>query len=158
MLIKAFSTASAQRVKLTDLSICCFKLGKWLFQVFKNGNIFVNSNISHISAVSLSTDITARFVRFSSVIVDLWNVLISLNLLKLRSVVLCRAVIGSLSLEWPQVPFLWASAVIFPGGKRRHFAYTFQVADDAIQRNVYKALSSRKEIAHEKKLLHFTAK
>jgi len=33
-----------------------------------------------------------------------------------------------------------ASAVIFPGGQRRHFAYTFQFADDAMQTDVYKAL------------------
>jgi len=49
-------------------------------------------------------------------------------------------VIGKLSLEWPQTPFLWASAVIFPEGQRRHFAYTFQVADDAMQTDVHKAL------------------
>jgi len=42
--------------------------------------------------------------------------LISLTLLKLRSAVLRIAVIGKLSLEWPQAPFLWASAVIFPEG------------------------------------------
>jgi len=66
--------------------------------------------------------------------------LISLNLLKLRSAVLRTAVIGKLSLEWPQAPFLWASAVIFPEGKCRHFACTFQVADDAMQTDVYKAL------------------
>jgi len=66
--------------------------------------------------------------------------LISLNLLKLRSAVLRIAVIGKLSLEWPQAPFLWASAITFPGGQRRHFAYTFQVADDAMQTDFYKAL------------------
>jgi len=61
-------------------------------------------------------------------------------LLKLRSAVLRTAVIGKLSLEWLQAPFLWASAGIFSGGKRRHFAYTFQVSDDAVQTDVYKAL------------------
>jgi len=38
--------------------------------------------------------------------------LISLNLLKFRSAVLRRAVIGKLSLEWPQAVFQWASAEI----------------------------------------------
>jgi len=66
--------------------------------------------------------------------------LISLNLLKLRSAVLRTAVIGELSSEWPQTPFLWASAVTFPGEQRPYFAYTFQVADDAMQTDVYKAL------------------
>jgi len=56
--------------------------------------------------------------------------LISLNLLKLRS--LRIAVTGKLSLEWPKAPFLWASAVIFPGGQRQHFSHTFQVADNAM--------------------------
>jgi len=61
--------------------------------------------------------------------------LISLNLLKLRSAVLRTVMIGKLSLEWPQAPFLWDS-----GGKRRHFAYTFQAADGAMQTDVYKAI------------------
>jgi len=58
-----------------------FQARKVIFQVFKNANVFVNSNISHILAVSLSIDIIARFVSLSLVIVDLWNALISLNLL-----------------------------------------------------------------------------
>jgi len=66
--------------------------------------------------------------------------LISLNLLKLRSAVLRIAVTGKRSLEWPQAPFLWTSAVIFPGGQRQHFSYTFQIADDAMQTDIYKAL------------------
>jgi len=66
--------------------------------------------------------------------------LISLNLLKLRSALLRTAVIGKLSLDRPQTPFLWLSTVIFPGGQRRHFAYTCEVADDAMQTDVYKAL------------------
>jgi len=66
--------------------------------------------------------------------------LISLNLLKLRSAVLRIAVIGKLSSEWRQAPFLRASAGIFPRGERRHFASTFLVADDAMQLDVYKAL------------------
>ena len=68
------------------------------------------------------------------------NVLISLNLLKLRSEALRTALIGKLSSEWPQAPFPLASAEIFPGGQRRHFAYSFQVADDAMQTVVHKAL------------------
>jgi len=116
MLIKACfysinTTYNADRRK----HLLCFKLGKWLFQVFKSANVFVNSAIFHILAVSLSVDIVARFVSLSLVIVDLWNVLISLNLLKLRSPVLRTAVSGRLSLEWPQTPFLRASTVIFPG-------------------------------------------
>jgi len=50
------------------------------------------------------------------------------------------AVMGKLSLDCPQAPFLWTPVVILPGGQRRHFAYTFQVADDAMQTDVYKAL------------------
>jgi len=61
-------------------------------------------------------------------------------LLKLHSAVLRRAVIGKLLLEWPQAPFPLASAEIFPGGQRRHFAYTFKVSDDAMQTGVHKAL------------------
>jgi len=48
-----------------------FQARKVIFQVFKNANVFVNSNISHILAVSLSIDIIARFVSLSLVIVDL---------------------------------------------------------------------------------------
>jgi len=48
----------------------------------------------------------------------------SLNLLKLRSAVSYAAVIGKLSLEWPQSPFPWSSAEIFSGGgQHRQFAY-----------------------------------
>jgi len=79
--------------------------------------------------------------------------LISLNLLKLRAAVSRTAVIGKLSLEWSHAPFLWASAVIFPGRKRRHFAHTFQFADDAMQTDVYKALYP----FYTKKSLHFSA-
>jgi len=39
------------------------------------------------------------------------------------------------------------------GGQRRHFAYTFQVADDAIQTDVYKALYP---FYAKRKLLLFT--
>jgi len=66
--------------------------------------------------------------------------LISFNLLKLGSAVLRIAVIGKLSLEWSQAPFLWVFAIIFPGRQRRHFAYTYQVANDAVQTDVCKAL------------------
>jgi len=35
----------------------------------------------------------------------------------------------------------WASAEIFPGGtQRQHFAYPFQVADDAERMDVHKTL------------------
>ena len=73
--------------------------------------------LSHISCFcsSLSTNIIAIFVSFSSIIVDLWKVLINFNLLKLRSAVLSKAVIATLSLWWAQAPFPWASAEIFPG-------------------------------------------
>jgi len=93
----------------------CFKLGKWVFpfQVFKDANVFVNSVISNVLAVSLPIDIISRLVSLSSVIVDLCNVLINLNSLKLRSTVLRIAVIGKFSLT--QAPFPLASAEIFPG-------------------------------------------
>jgi len=57
--------------------------------------------------------------------------------LKLCSAVLRTAVIGKLSSEWPQAPFILASAEIFPGGQRRHFAYNFQVADNAMLTDVH---------------------
>ena len=70
--MKAFSTASTQRTKKTDLSICYVSsYENDFFQVFKNANVFVNSTISNVSAASLAVDITARFVSLSSVIVDL---------------------------------------------------------------------------------------
>jgi len=81
---------------------------------FKNANVFVNSVISNILAVSLSIDIIARFASISSVTDDLLNVLISLNLLKLRSAELRAAVIGTLS--WAQAPYPLASAKIFARG------------------------------------------
>jgi len=42
-------------------------------QVFKTANIFVNSNISNILAVSLSIDIISRFVSLSLVTVQARN-------------------------------------------------------------------------------------
>ena len=122
----------------------CFKLGKWLFPSFQKCKLFCH--LSHnVLALSLSIDIIARFVSFLSVTVDLWNVLISLNLLKLYSAVLRTAVIGKLSLgrQWkgPQAPFPLASAEIFPVGEQHwHFAYAFQVSVDAMQTDVHKAL------------------
>jgi len=72
MLIKAFSSAPTQRIKQTDLSICYVSsYENEFFQVFKNANVSVSSVISSVIAVSLSIDITARFVNLSSVIVDL---------------------------------------------------------------------------------------
>ena len=70
---KAFSTASTQRIKQTDFSICCVSSKENdFFEVFKNANISVNSVTSTVLAVSLSTDIiAARCVSLSSVIVDL---------------------------------------------------------------------------------------
>jgi len=34
----------------------------------------------------------------------------------------------------------WASAETFPGGKRRNFAYPLQVANDAMQMDIYRTL------------------
>ena len=66
-----FATASAQRIKQTDLSVrYASNKENHFFQVFKNANVFVNSVISNVLAVSLSIDIV-RFVSLSSVIVDL---------------------------------------------------------------------------------------
>jgi len=41
------------------------------FHVFEDANVFVNSFISNVSAVSLSIDIVARFVSLSTVIADM---------------------------------------------------------------------------------------
>jgi len=46
-----------------------------------------------------------------------------------------------------------ASAEIFPGGQRRHFAYLFQVADVAMQIDVHKTLYP---FYTTKKMLHVT--
>jgi len=113
------------------------------FQVFKHANVFVNSVISNTLAVPLSIDTIARFVSISSVIVDLLTVLISLNLLKLRSAVLRTATSGKLLLEWPQAPYSLASAETRGGGQRRHFAYTFQVADDDVHKALYPFYATR---------------
>jgi len=83
---KTFSTASTQCIKQTDLSICYVSnYENDLFQVVKNANVAVNSVISDVLAVLLSIDIIAKFVGLSTIIVYLWNILNSLNLLKLRS-------------------------------------------------------------------------
>jgi len=72
MFIKAFSTASTQRIKQTDLSICYVSsLENDFFQVSKNANVSVSSVIPNVFAVSLSVDILARLVSLLSVIVDL---------------------------------------------------------------------------------------
>ena len=47
-----------------------------LFCLFSEMQMFLSTVISNVLAVSLSINIIARFVSFSSVIVDLWNVLI----------------------------------------------------------------------------------
>jgi len=63
MLIKSFSTASTQHIKQKDMTICY--VSSWdndFFQVFKNANVFVNSVISHVAAVSISVDIIARLL------------------------------------------------------------------------------------------------
>ena len=131
--MKAISTESTQRVKQTELSICYVSSWEnYFFQVFKNTYFSVNSVTSKVLAVSLSIDILARSVILSSVLVDLWNVLISLNLLKLHSALLRTAVIGELSLEWPQYPFHGRPQKFFHGKQRRNFACTFEIADDAM--------------------------
>jgi len=91
--------------------------------------ISVISNVldaCNVLAVSLSIDIIARFVCLSSVTIDLWNVLISLNLLKLHSAVLRTAVIGKLSLGRVRRNFSRR------GGNVDIFAYAFQVSVDAM--------------------------
>jgi len=126
MLTKAFSSAPTQRIKQTDLSDCYVSsFENDFFEIFKNENDSVDSVISNVLAVSLSIHIIERFVSLSSVIVDQWNVLICLNLLKLRSAVLCIAVIGKLSLDWPQAAFPWASAESFPWGTTSKFCLYF---------------------------------
>ena len=127
---------------------------KTFFQVFKNANVFVKSSISNALAVSLPVDIIARCVSFSSIIVDLWKVLISLNLLKLRLAVLRRGVIGKLSLEWPQAPFPWTSAEIFPGGATSTFCLQFS---GCWWCSAIGGSQSALPFLHKKKLLHFMA-
>ena len=127
-----------------------FQTEKMTLQVFKNVNVSVNSVISNVLAVSLSIDVLARFVSLSSVIVDLWNVLISLNLLKLRSAVLYTVVIGKLWLEWPKTPFRGRPQKLFHGKQSRNFAYNFQVADDAMYTDVHKALAPFYGNSHKK--------
>ena len=117
---------SPLRIKQTHLRSCYVSsYENDFFQVFKNANDSVNSVISNVLAVSLSIDFIDRFISLSSVIADRWNVLISLNLLKLRSAVLRIAVIGKLSLEWPQASFLWESAQSFSWGTTSKFCLNF---------------------------------
>jgi len=72
MLTKAFSTASAQRIKQIDLRTCYVSIYENdFFQVFKNMYVSVNSVIPNVLAVSLSIDIIARFISLSSIIADL---------------------------------------------------------------------------------------
>ena len=100
MLMKSFFSASTQFIKQTNLSICYVSsYENDFFQVSKNANISDNSVTSYVLAVSLSIDVIDRFVSLTSVIVDLQNVLISLNLLKLRSAVLRITMIVKLSSE-----------------------------------------------------------
>jgi len=65
------STASKQHIKQNRLHLLYFKLEKRLFATFQRCKYFVNSVISDDFVVSLSVDITARFVNYSSVIFDL---------------------------------------------------------------------------------------
>jgi len=75
MLIKAFSSASTQFIKQTDLRICYVsRYVNDFFQVIKIADISDNSVISNVLAVSLSIDIIDRFVSLTSVIADLCNV------------------------------------------------------------------------------------
>ena len=147
------TTYKADRLKHS----LCFKLGKWLFQVLKNANVFVNSVTSNVLAVSLSIDITAKFVSLSSVVVDLWNILISLNLLKIHSAVLHTAVIGKLSLgrQWKgtQAPFPLVSEETFPGGTTLTFCLYFS----GLRRCNANGRSQNFSPFYTKKLLHFTA-
>jgi len=144
--MKAFSTASSQRTKQAELSICYVSSSKNdFFQVFKNANVAVNSVTSNVLAVSLSIDILARFVSLSSVIFDLWNILISLNLLKIRSAVLRTAVIGKISLEWPQSPFPGRPQKFFHGGNVEILLILFRL------------LTMQCKRTFTKRLLYFTA-
>ena len=72
------------------------------FPNFQRYKYFLKSVRSNVFAVSLSIDIIFRIASFSSNIVDLPNVLINFNLLKLRATVLLTTLIGKLSLWWPQ--------------------------------------------------------
>ena len=71
----------------------------------KSSKTQVFFQLSHIWCFCSFTFNITRFVSLSSVKADLWNVLINFNLLKLRSILLRTAVIGKLSLWWPQAPF-----------------------------------------------------
>jgi len=88
-LYKHISTYSINTTFKADTlkHVLYFKLGNDFFQIFKNANVFVNSVISNVFAVSLPLNIIARFVSLLSVKVDMWNVLISFNLPKFRSAV-----------------------------------------------------------------------
>jgi len=76
-----------------------FQARKMTFSQFQNANISVNSGISNVLAVSLSRYIISRFASFASIVVDLWNVLSSLNVPKLLSAALRTPVIRKRSLN-----------------------------------------------------------
>jgi len=118
-----------------------FQVRKMTFSKFPKMQMFLSTNVL---AVSLSIDILARF-SLSSVIVDLWNASISLNLLKLSSAVLRTAVIGKLSLQWPQIPFM---------GVRRNF---FMGGNVEILLILFRLLTMQCKRTFTKRLLHFTS-
>ena len=108
------TTYKADRLK----AFAMFQARKMTFSEFPKMEMFLSTNVL---GVSLSTDILARFVRLSSVTVDLWNASISLNLLKLRSTVLHTAVIGKLSLQWLQIIFHGRPEIFFHRGETSKF-------------------------------------
>jgi len=76
-----------------------FQARKMTFSQFHNANISVKSGISNVLAVSFSSYIISRFASFASIVVDLWNVLSSLNVPKLLSAALRTPVIRKRSLN-----------------------------------------------------------
>ena len=87
--------------------------------------------ISNVLAASLSQYAIDRFASFSAVIGNLWNVLSSIDLLKLRSAVLRTPEIGKRSLKWTQLLFTCMSTEIDQEVQRQYFA--------AMQVDVHKA-------------------
>jgi len=89
------------------LAFSIFQVRKMTFSKFWRMQIILSTQ-SHLIlffAVSLSIDIIASLISRSSVIVDLWNVLIKLNFLKFCSKVLRTAMICKLLLWLPHSPF-----------------------------------------------------
>jgi len=77
------------------------------FSKFSKMQMFLSTQSYLLFLILTFNRYHCQIVSRLSVIVDLWNVFINFNFLKLRSTVLRPSVICKPSLRWPQAPFQW---------------------------------------------------